>query len=336
MYKLSKIAKEKFTYQDVMDTYPKLDYQELYHVIQNWLDQELIVPVKKSGMTSFRPSLYHEYKKIVIKQDYSMYTDLIKSLHPKLNISRYLSHPQNYVKQQEYIWMLSEFFWKRGQDMDAKMSVNEKSFEIWGDEKFLDSASGRKLLSYNGLVIEDFGCYKTPEPYFSAVYDWDFQDKAVIIIENKDTWYTISKLLKESAKKQFWDIPVAMLVYGEGNKAARQNGMTEFLQDYAISGAAIYYFGDIDAAGIDIYNRVVRANKQLNISRFMPGYKAMVRKAAQSTMRPTDDTRKLSYPEEFLDGFTIEEQNVIRHTLKHQLRIPQEILNYQDYRLLCR
>jgi len=335
MYRLSKIVKQKFTYQDVLDAYPALDYEGLYGVIHTWLEQDLIEPVKKSGMTSFRPAVYHTYKKVIKPSDYSMYTKEIESLHPKLNIGRYLSHPKDYVRQREHIGLFSEFLWEKEAEIGMQMSVNEKSFVIWGDEKFLDSGEGRKLLAYNRFALEDLGCYRTPEPYFSTVYGWDFRGHAVIIIENKDSWYTISKVMKESPKKQLCGIPVAMLIFGEGNKATRANGIREFLQDYPLDDSPIYYFGDIDVAGLDIYARVVEANKQLEIERFMPGYKAMIEKAKGRTMRPTEDMRKLSYPEVFLVGFSPAEQAVIQNTLKQQRRIPQEILNYQDYIRLC-
>lgn len=336
MHKLSDITKKKFTYQDVLDAWPDLDYEKLYQLIGEWMEQGLIKPIKKSGLTSFRPPVFHEYKKVIAKPDDSSCLDRIKALHPKLNISRYLSHPEHYTKQQEVIQKLSEFLWHKGEDFNRMMSVNEKSYEIWGNEKLLDSVIGQTLLSYNGITLAELGCYRTPEPYFSTIFSWEFRDQAILIIENKDTWYTISKLLKQSPHKQLCKIPIAMTVYGEGNKATRQGGILEFLKDYTSLETAVYYFGDIDVAGIDIYERVRKTNRELRIDRFLPGYKEMLRRAAGQTMLPTDDTRNLGYPEAFLDGFTTAEQQLIRHTLEHHLRIPQEILNYQDYRSLCR
>lgn len=335
MYKLSNIPKKKFTYQDVLKVWPDLDYERLYQLIGEWMEQGLIQPIKKSGLTSFRPPVFHEYKKVIIKPDYSSCLDRIKALHPKLNIGRYLSRPEHYAGQQEAIQKLSEFFWRKGADFNQIMSVNEKSYEIWGDEKLLDSAVGQALLTYNRITLAELGCYRTPEPYFSTIFSWEFRDQVILIIENKDTWYTISKLLKQSPHKQLCKIPIAMTVYGEGNKATRKGGISEFLKDYTSLETMVYYFGDIDVAGIDIYERVQKANQELRIERFLPGYKEMIRKAAGQVMLPTDDTRNLSYPETFLEGFTTAEQQVIRHTLDRHLRIPQEILNYHDYRSLC-
>ena len=71
--------------------------------------------------------------------------------------------------------------------------------------------------------------------------------------------------------------------------------------------------------------------KELDIKPFMPMYKNMVNITDANKMNITDDNRAMDYNKEFLSGFNDDEKAIVREVLDSNKRIPQEILNYQDY-----
>lgn len=330
-----KILKTRFSYKDIMEAAPDLKYEQLVHLVERWISDGLITPILKSGKTSFHPSIYHEYKKLPVKQDYCMYTEEIKTLHPRLNIGRYLKHPEKYAEHRQQIVKLSEYFWDTKSLAHDKMSINEKSFIIWGDEKFLSSAKGHNLLIYNQLKVDDLNYYTTPEPFFISICNRDFKNKSVLIIENKDPWYSLAKAFKIAECSSIYGIEFGLIVYGEGNKATREGALTEFLNDYVELDVDIYYIGDIDAAGIDMLDRVIEKNKKLRIRPLVQIYKEMLKKSEGREMNKTEDHREKSINMNFLEWFTDCEQERILNIIAAGKRIPQEILSYPDYMTLC-
>lgn len=78
------------------------------------------------------------------------------------------------------------------------MSVKERSFEIWGDEKFLESKGGKSILTFNMIDNEYLNFYYAPEPFFCIEIKKKKKDSVLLIIENKDTWYSVGRALNSS------------------------------------------------------------------------------------------------------------------------------------------
>ena len=148
---LSKIKRNRFGYEEILEQMPGLTYEELYDVLEELCEKQMIVPVKKSGKTSFLPQVYREYKKLAAKPDHSHLIPEIRSLHPSLSIDRYLSNPGEFEESREYILKLSSMLWQKDARLEQWMSVKEKSYAIWGDEKFLESRQGRSILAFHHL-----------------------------------------------------------------------------------------------------------------------------------------------------------------------------------------
>lgn len=361
---LGKIKKTRFGYEEVLDIVPELSYEELQEALEELCRKGLIAPVKKSGKTSFVPQVFREYRKVAVKQDYSHLLPEIKGLHPSLSIDRYLKNPKEFQDSRKYVLELSELLWKEDACLAQWMSVKEKSYAIWGEEKFLESRMGRALLAFHHLDWEALHCYYAPEPFFCRVFQPEGKGD-VLILENKDTWYSIGRALKENGTGRILGITPGILVYGEGNKITReQEGLTAFLQemgysvpdskgydvsdtvdcggsgneDYEVPDSRVYYAGDIDRAGVNIFCEARKKNPGLSMEPCLPLYQAMVHRALLKQELPEEsgDGRSGSWDDSFLEYFSGESRVLVRKVLEENRRIPQEILNYQDYKNMCR
>ena len=156
---INKIKSKFFTYLDVMKAFHISDYVELKAIIEEWIAEDKIIPVKKRGMTSFIPRIYSEYKKVTKKEDYKEYEKEIRKLHPDMDITRYLKNPKQFIENKEKIIKLSEYLWNNRETLSYNMSVKERSYDIWRNEKFLESAAGKQICSWNHLNNDYLNCF---------------------------------------------------------------------------------------------------------------------------------------------------------------------------------
>ena len=330
MYNVNKIKDNRFTYKEIMDSFNISSYEDLKATVDEMIENNKIKPIKSKGMTSFIPRVYCEYRKVAEIKDYTKLKNEIRRLNTELNISRYLNNPEVYDEFEEQILKLSNFLWDKKGSLNNEMSVKERSFEIWGDEKFIESKEGKSILTFNNMDMKDLNFYYAPEPFFCTEIKKKKRDVAILIIENKDTWYSIGKALNLSENKMLFGIEINFLMYGEGNKATRKNAITDFIHTITDLPSKIYYAGDIDVAGVNmLYNSI--NNNEFAIEPFMPLYKSMINGTDVNKMNKTDDKRGIDYNTEFLSEFNESEALKVKEILDNNKRIPQEILNYQDY-----
>lgn len=331
---LDRISGTTFRYHDILEQRPDMSYQELYAVLDCLEKEGKIRPIKNSGRTSFRPSVYQKYRKIPKKDDFSRWIPEIQRLNTKLNVEGYLKHPKSYAANREAIHQLSEFLWQEEAVCRLEMSVKEKSFAIWGDEKFLESSSGRQILRFNEITKSDLGFYETPEPFFSREFQ---KDGAVLVLENKDPWYSICRIFLKDKKYSLLGERIGLLIYGEGKKVQRLNALTDYLEEIEWDHAKILYVGDIDREGFAIFDGMRKGNPRCEIRLFAGIYEKMVQEAESLTKLPDAPSRReILWDQKILDAFSKETKEKIQEILEQKKMIPQEILNYQDYKEMCR
>lgn len=97
-------------------------------------------------------------------------------------------------------------------------SLNERSFQIWQQEKFL-AQEGQRLLKNVGLTLDDLNIYETAEPlaYYSVSKE---TPQNILIIENKDTFYSLRKHMIEG-HQQILGFPMKTLIYAGGKKGIK-------------------------------------------------------------------------------------------------------------------
>lgn len=310
----------------------KNSYEEMAETIRCYVEEGFLLPVKSSGLNGRRPALYNKYKILKPEKDHRESFEKIKLLHGRFDHQYYLTHPEQYERISEEIEELSSFLWSRSEELLEPMSINERSFSIFGKEKLLKSIENQfsSYFRMQGFSFEDLHTYPTPEPFFEYIHP-SLKEGQILIVENKDTWYTLRKIMREENKPVVFGIPVKVLLYGEGKKITRQSGrlreyMEEVLGEHQND---FYYFGDLDYEGISIYQEAKEKNPEVNVKLLLKAYEAMLEEKLQKAYPETRDHRTPRADlEGFLANFSEEHQKKILQILEKGRYIPQEILNW--------
>ena len=314
--------------------YKVSDYKELYAKVIMLIQEDKIKPVKASGINGKSPALYKEYWILEEKQDLSGYLDELKyEIVPAIAIDYYRTHLDQYIQDRPWVLLLNAYL-KNGNFM-TQMSENERSFDIWHREKFLKQEQGKKILKRCGFDTERLNYYRTTEPlaYYCAMRQ---TPQNLLVIENKDTFYSMRKCLTDSALHTIGGEPIGTLIYGAGK------GIIAAFSDLDISGEpymtaqgnAVLYFGDLDYEGIRIYENFASVyGARYPISVFRNAYERMLTKAERigiENLPVTKEGQNRKINTLFLSQFPQTQQDVIKKILEQDRYIPQEILNIAD------
>ena len=144
----------------------------------------------------------------------------------------------------EWVLLLNEYLKTKRENLHWQISQNERSFEIWNREKFLLKEEGKKVLKRCGLDVEKLNFYQTAEPlaYYSHTRK---TPKNMLILENKDTFYSMRRHLLEG-KKSILGVTIGTLIYGAGKGIFKSFQDFEFCVEPYMKEKKnqIFYFGD--------------------------------------------------------------------------------------------
>lgn len=313
-------------------------YEQLCIYIYEQIGSSRLKPVKASGTNGKKPALYQEYWVADTGQsmDYSAYEEELKyKLSTKISVDYYLRHMEQYVQDREWVLMLNRFFLETQGKEPEPVSKNERSFQIWNREKFLQLEQGKKILKRCGVHATQLAYYETSEPL--AYYSSHRQTpQNLLILENKDTFYSMRRHLLEQ-KETIFGISFATLIYGAGKGILRSFQDFSFCVEPYMQAAEnqIYYFGDLDYEGIGIYERLAEAFavQQYRIQPFTQAYERMLAKAQDVPKLPmTKEKQNRKISGSFFSFFTNQMVCRMEEILESGQYIPQEILNSCDYK----
>jgi Wadjet anti plasmid transformation system JetA-like protein len=137
---------------------------------------------------------------------------------------------------------LQRFFADGGRQRPV-VPVKERSLQIFGDEKRLDSLRKTTLFPPGRLTLEALRCEAVGEPL--AWKCGPNPGGPVIIVENAATWHSYSR----------WNIEQAVfsaVVYGKGLQAAESICFLCDVFDQLGGPRRVLYFGDLDPPGLRI------------------------------------------------------------------------------------
>lgn len=117
--------------------------------------------------------------------------------------------------------------------------MRERSLQLFGDEKRLDTLLPTQVFTPGRLTLEQLRCEEVHPPF---VYERIGDGTAALVIENHHTFVSLARALPD-------DGPVGTLIYGAG---AHFKGSVTYLADLAPGPERVLYFGDIDPDGLDI------------------------------------------------------------------------------------
>lgn len=336
--KLEKFLKDNFMGKKVeekliRDSLKIVDYDEYAAIITKLSSIKVVKGIKAQGNNGMIPPLYKVYQVEKEEKDYRNYIIEIKLLSTIFNIEDYIKRVEKYLNNRDWILVLDKFFKENLAELDHSLSINERSFQIFGKEKFLKE-NYTAIFETNPLLEKKLNFYKTPEPFFSYDLDTNKDRLRAIIFENKDTWYSFSRFLKEEKDiKENYKFDI--LIYGEGKKISRTlDSLTEYSEaKYKGKKIEYYYFGDLDFEGIKIYETIKKVNPKLEIRLMTEFYKVLINESKKITLPITKEKQSEILESSFYDELE-NEAHYIKEILKNRYYIPQELLNYKMIRQL--
>ena len=333
MKDIKKLKQNKVTLKEIERYFDIKNYLELCNIVNELVESEDIKPIKASKLNGKSPALYNRYM-IIRKNDIKDYTDeLLYSINHNLDISKYLKNQAFYEKDRENIRMLSEFLDNNIEALKTRISMNERSFQIWHREKFLQKEGGKTLIKNLGLDEDFLNYYNTTEPL--AYYSRDKKTpQKILIIENKDTFYSMRNLVIEG--KTIMGADISTIIYGGGKSIYKSFEDFDLCVEPYLSNHEnkLLYLGDLDYEGILIYEKLSEIFKEeYVIEPFVKGYKKMIDKYKKLdiTLPISKEKQNKNIDSRFMNYFDPSDKNEIENILKSGLYIPQEILNVGDF-----
>lgn len=325
---------KRISLEELLEACHTDSYEEQYHYIIDLLEQGHIKPVKAAGTNGKKPALYRFYWKREQKKDYRVLEEELKyQMHPMISVDYYLSHLENYERDRDYVLLLNRYLRGKQGQLVYPESVNERSFEVWYREKFLTREQGKKILGRCGLDMVYLNVYETAEPlsYYSHTRQ---TPQNLLILENKDTFYSMRRHLLEEGEKILGE-DIGTLIYGAGKRVLRSFRDFEFcVEPYMRDpGNKIFYFGDLDYEGIGIYENLAELFQSgWEIVPFVPAYQRMLSKAPEPERLPdTSEGQNRNISDVFFSYFQKEQTGYMKEILHRGKYIPQEILNISDF-----
>lgn len=311
-------------------------YLGQYQYICSQIQKKAIKPVKSSPTNGKTPALHLSYWRIEQTEDYAELIEELKfHMAPAICIDYYLKHPAVYQQEARWVRLLNRYFIEQGMGTPKTVSVNERSFQIWGREKFLQKEEGKKILSHCGISIDQLFVYPTTEPlaYFSAHKK---VPQTILILENKDTFYSTRRFLLNGGEQIFQE-KIGTVIYGAGKGILRSFEDFLFCVEPHIRNPQnqILYFGDLDYEGIRIYEQLQDLFlEKCKIQPFVNAYAAMLEKAKKQDMdflpkMKEKQNRRLSG--NFFCHFPKELYGQMQQLLSTGKYIPQEIITMADF-----
>ena len=309
-------------------------YEIQYQYVMELIGAGKIKPVERSPGNGKKPALHVQYWLIEDKPDYSAWKDeLLYQTDLHIRADYYLHHLDVYERDRDHVRRLSEYLREKGGFPDSPVSRNERSFEIWGEEKFLTGGAGRTILGRCGIDEADLNTYSTAEPfaYFAAHRG---SPQKILILENKDPFFGMRRHLL-SGKRAILGEEIGTLIYGAGKRVVSSFREFEisaepYMKD---AGNELLYFGDLDYEGIGIYETLADLFAGTGeIRPFLPAYLAMLEKGKTARTLPrTKEHQNQNIHGSFFSFFAADEVKQMKEILESGRYIPQEILNMEDY-----
>ena len=229
-------------------------YETFAHAVARLVQEGELAPLKASGLNGRVPPLAAKYRLKKSKQYFSE----IFSLQSSIDLSYFHRHPEQFQAYQQILQNIDEYLLANSNKEPVVWdTVNERSLALTGDEKFFSSSEGAALLSKINVTLTALHCYKVAEPFFyrqcsSAGASGEING---LIIENKDTFASISRLQERSLLR--FSPALDLIIYGEGNKITKSWSFLESIPWVNGKAVNLYYFGDLDPEGFKIYRRLL-------------------------------------------------------------------------------
>lgn len=142
--------------------------------------------------------------------------------------------------------------WRRDRPDLMLVPIEERSLELFGDEKALGQRAATRLFTSGALTLEALGCHRTPLPLPSR-HIAGILPTRLLVCENSAAYYS---LIKAAEALPPGDRPDLHVAFGVGNQFSVGHAEIAFLDPIPVRAL---YCGDLDIAGIQIAARAAQA-----------------------------------------------------------------------------
>ncbi|MGI5163407.1 hypothetical protein ACQEU3_03535 [Spirillospora sp. CA-253888] len=149
------------------------------------------------------------------------------------------------TRQDEYDLLERIACWLRDDHERVPVPAQERSIELFGDEKALDRMLSRRLFTSGALSLELLACFQPPLPFVSQ-HVHGVGPTRLMVLENRATYTSVLTLLRGLPVE---GRPDAHVGWGAGEQFS---GSVLSASELCPPPQEIVYFGDLDLAGLRI------------------------------------------------------------------------------------
>lgn len=283
-------------------------------------EDNILEMVKSKGRTLRTPSLAYHYRinKHQLNRTYYQQLQVYRmKFHNAINLDAYFKlDPAIWAEDLLYLEKINTYIEKRGFPTE-KVSAPERSFELVGDEKWIEEQKGSEVL-HRINVWDQMNIFPVSDPLMFAINPANTTEKTQLhlIVENKATYQALLPVITETI--------FSTLIYGAGNKIPKS--IENFQDQYPVKGKHIFfYFGDIDRSGITIWHSLYLRESAIPA---LPFYEVCFGK--KYAFGKTNQRRDEDAITAFLNFFPETIQEKIHSLLDKGAYYPQEVLNANE------
>lgn len=300
-------------------------YQGLYQLLQEEKEQGNIIPIKSSDFNGRNPSLKSRWQ-LQEKEIEGWDDKLIFKLSRWLELGYFLKRPHLQTEElADKLLILADFMQEKANREWA--SREERSLELFADEKYLGKPAGKKFLSRLKLNLADIKA----EKYSQMFVYWNkgiSQIREILILENHSAFIACKRVCEN--EQAIYSYSPDTLIFGSGKQIIDS---LQFIYEIADSDKVqLKYAGDLDPEGMFIFTGLKDKYPDLTIKLHLDYYREML----QSKMRIPLNTAQYKR-HKVLKKFEFEIIKAggkdlmvgIEELWESDHRIPQEVITYE-------
>lgn len=310
-------------------------YQKLYQLLKKLEAEEEIRAIKSAAFNQQLPQLKKRWS--LLKNDEAGWPekDILK-LSRSLNLNYYLKRPQKQSAElKEMLFKLAYFLNnKAGREWASR---EERSLELFADEKFLSSSQGRKLLNNLKLQLAELKArqYKHLFVYWSLK---PTQIKNILIMENHSAFIGAKKAA--AAGINIFGEDFDTIIYGQGKKIVSSFSFLEELLGFEpaekiTADLKICYAGDLDPEGLAIYTALKDKYPEFKIKLLAEYYQLLLKVSNGFYPFHKKQNKNQAVLKRVLEEFEKEGFNELSRKVKKawqaDRRLPQELITLEVY-----
>lgn len=297
-----------------LDTFPK----EKYNAGREASLSALLSEMESLGIISLPSKTGPGWKKLPYHSE-PLWIRVIREKKEKLNNS-IAWHPKmrwgaeiNSHSEYDNAKKVNEYFKRKGRE-NFLVSINERSLDIFGDEKKLSRMLVNNTLFGGKITLSDLSCYYESNPIIFQLFDRGDKQK-VIIIENLASYQSFCRWNRNYNQ-------YCCVIYGGGGALYASHLSIE---DIGLYARQYEYVGDIDPSGISIPSKINRARLERGLPSIVPNTYLYERMALGDNWAASSDVFTSDY-----DGSVNWLPNSIKDiaikNMNNKLRVPQEAI----------